>query len=787
MVSSLIKLLVYAGLILGTLCNIALASEPLISGHHGIEIYTVDNAECSGTMKVTVKAPHNAIFEDITERYKLEGALGLARSVLSFECAGKAVIEELVLEGEVNEKSVYTGLSSASENWVLKDLKNETQAKTPEETQQFTSVVEQEEKSITPSVTMDVQKQVQPETIFEPVQESIVRKEEEEPETVKPRVLQQELPIFSEPVAEKPISSAQLPSDKDVLSTSPKTNQPTLMPAKPPSVSRDASIDWGGIGIIVLKFGAVAVALAILWFMKPLLRHIPLSKPPFSIENARTIISKLIPIADMKRRRGLFVILIKDKNFISAIFLFVILNIAIFLNNGENNIALIPYFFLSWLLVIITYDTGLSYVVHKFKVFNPKESLKGFFIDNVFSNVIGSLSINAEDNTTKITIESVKLKSEQISEKIKTVILRIFVPSKWARRQIKMPILWWILKPIKRIYSTFMSTMGRAIQAVIPWNTKFDGFFYKYFMFLFIVAIKLPLSFILLFIKKALLYIFSVKWMTDLLSVFIQILKDLLLSLWGAFVLSILALLSPFIIIFQAIVNFVRALVFIFKFPKRLLSFLKKIITQFISCSKYIWGKAISLISKLKEGNGGSAKIALILVLAGLIVSSGFLPDNNISGGYGQPYAESGEYMQASFSPLLYIGAVSLASVFSFFGAFLLTVFSVSLLALLSIIAVVISAFVLGPVLTFIFICYLFFLNLTGSPVDKIFYLLAIKAISFIAPLEYQSALEFSLLFILIATDTNGFLDVFRRILRGDYAFAYSEVQKVISEIKRTT
>lgn len=125
MVSGLAKSLSSAVFCLILSGGVVHAAEPLVKGHHGIEIYKVGKAECSGIMKVTVKAPSSAIFTDIAERYKLEGALGLARNVLNMECAGKASVEELMLEGEVSGQTVYTGLSSASQNWALTDLRTE--------------------------------------------------------------------------------------------------------------------------------------------------------------------------------------------------------------------------------------------------------------------------------------------------------------------------------------------------------------------------------------------------------------------------------------------------------------------------------------------------------------------------------------------------------------------------------------------------------------------------------------------------------------------------------------
>lgn len=94
----------------------AFASRKLVT-HRGLEAHVTDDFACAKQVAVIVVGEAGTVFQG--ERRALQRLVGGVRATLSFECSG---ITDIVLLGQSGGKTVWRGLVSEKNGWVLVDM-----------------------------------------------------------------------------------------------------------------------------------------------------------------------------------------------------------------------------------------------------------------------------------------------------------------------------------------------------------------------------------------------------------------------------------------------------------------------------------------------------------------------------------------------------------------------------------------------------------------------------------------------------------------------------------------
>ncbi len=94
----------------------AQASRKLVT-HQGLEAHVPDDFTCANKVAVYVLGDRVADFQG--ERRSLQRLVGGVRATLGFECSG---ITDIVLVGQADGKTIWRGLVSQSNGWVLVDM-----------------------------------------------------------------------------------------------------------------------------------------------------------------------------------------------------------------------------------------------------------------------------------------------------------------------------------------------------------------------------------------------------------------------------------------------------------------------------------------------------------------------------------------------------------------------------------------------------------------------------------------------------------------------------------------
>ena len=85
--------------------------------HKSLTAHVEETYQCSEKIKLSVNAPDSSYFTG--DKVDFQRIVASARAVLSFECAN---IESLLVRGQVAGEHVYTGVTTASGNWVVVDV-----------------------------------------------------------------------------------------------------------------------------------------------------------------------------------------------------------------------------------------------------------------------------------------------------------------------------------------------------------------------------------------------------------------------------------------------------------------------------------------------------------------------------------------------------------------------------------------------------------------------------------------------------------------------------------------
>ncbi len=103
----------------------AFSSEQVLTAkQNGVQAYVSSPINCNSLMKVSVKADNSNAFTG--DKIALQENLGLIQAALGFECSNQ--VTEILIDGQINNQTVYKGMAEKSNNWLLHDIKNDIQS-----------------------------------------------------------------------------------------------------------------------------------------------------------------------------------------------------------------------------------------------------------------------------------------------------------------------------------------------------------------------------------------------------------------------------------------------------------------------------------------------------------------------------------------------------------------------------------------------------------------------------------------------------------------------------------
>jgi hypothetical protein len=88
-----------------------------LASHVDLQAFVSDNLRCAERIAVRVVAPSRDRFQG--DRLQLQRLTGAVRAALGFQCDG---VEDIVLTGQVEGRTVWRGVLSGKNGWVLVDL-----------------------------------------------------------------------------------------------------------------------------------------------------------------------------------------------------------------------------------------------------------------------------------------------------------------------------------------------------------------------------------------------------------------------------------------------------------------------------------------------------------------------------------------------------------------------------------------------------------------------------------------------------------------------------------------